>query len=217
MRVKKLYPILLAAVVALASCQKEVKIDLGDDIDNPGNVNPEPGTAGRSIEGNWKFVKMLLTINSVMEMPVSGINSRFVISANAPSEAEGGTLAIGATDMKTTGITYSINSTASVQMFAAGIPVGTEQLPVNVEQPPAGNEVTYTRIGNDSLRTSAPLIDVEIEGFEDFQMPIGGRIGWSKDTLILTSLVNEQYTDNSTGQTIKVMMNGKQVLKFVKQ
>lgn len=204
----------------LASCQKEVEIDLGDDINNPGTgtgPNPQPGTSDKSIEGNWRFVKMLITLNSTMEMPVSGISSKFVLSMSAPSSGEGGTLSIGATNMKTEGITYAINTTASLQMFAAGMPVGTDQLPVAILQPPAGNEVTYTRIGNDSLRTSAPLVNIEVEGFEDLEMPIGGRIGWLKDTLVLTSLINQQYSDNSTGVTMTMSGNGKQVLKFVKQ
>jgi hypothetical protein len=215
-----LFALLGSLAVLAVSCQKEVDYqDLGGN--NPGTGNPGTGNpSNNSIIGDWKFKKMIINIQTVGEVTMSGTSQKTVGKMNFATTNETGTLKIDATTLTASGVGYSVNSSMMMSMYVNGMLLSESPIPFQITQPPTDGSSPYTKIGTDSLVAESQLIKMDYPGIPDLTEPAdikhGLKVSWLGDTLVLTERVNQEMVDNSLGIPMKSVVNGTQTLKFTK-
>jgi hypothetical protein len=171
--------ILLFSVVLVTSCQKELSIDLGSQNGGGGGT----GT-NRNIVGDWNFVGMTATTNSTVTVssPLGELKSITVSGYITKNNA--GTVKITSSDFITTGLGYSIDTTMNVKTYMNGLLLDNTDMPFALDSPPVSNTSPYTRINADSITVTGAFGAPNPSGATPTG-PVGIRIAWSGDTLLL--------------------------------
>lgn len=214
-----LFALLGSLAVLAVSCQKEIDYqDLGGN--NPGTGNPGTGNpSNNSIIGDWKFKKMIVNIQTVADVTMSGTSQKTIGKMNFATTNEMGTLKIDATTFTASGIGYSVNSNMLISMYINGMLLSETPTPFQITQPPTDGSSNYTKISADSLSVDSPLVIVEYPGIPTGPVPNtphGVKVGWLGDTLVLTERVHQEIVDNSLGIPLKSVVDGVQTVKLTK-
>lgn len=192
MRLLWLVPVMTALFI---SCQKEV--DLQDD-NNPGTGGT--GNNNKDIVGDYTFAGVDGDVKSTISVSTPPLGtSKTVTTAKYTSTNNAGTVKITANKLIYTDVAYSVNTTQHVELFLGGTSLGTQDLPYQEDSPASSGEETYVKNSNDSLTFSNAIFVAD----NPFQAnvppsPMGARISWKGDTLLLN--VKQTFTGSISQQ-----------------
>ena len=181
MRLLWLIPVITAFFI---SCQKEV--DLQND-NNPGGGTGGTGNNNKDIVGDYNFVGVDGDTKSTISMSTPIGDSKTITTAKYSSTNNSGTIKITADKFIYTDVAYSINTTQHVQLFLGSTSLGNQDLPYQEDSPASSGEEAYVKNNNDSLTFSNAIFVAD----NPFQgnvppAPMGARISWKGDTLMLS-------------------------------
>jgi hypothetical protein len=177
MRLLLLIPVLSAFVI---SCQKEA------DLQNDGPGTGTGSNNNRDIVGDYDFVGIDGdTKATIVFAPPLG-NAKTVTSTKYTSTNNSGTIKITSDKLIYTDVAYSVNTTARTQIYLGNALLSEEDEPYEEENPATSGEETYVKNSNDSLTFTNAIFLAD----DPFQTnlppaPMGARISWKGDTLLL--------------------------------
>lgn len=178
MRLLLLIPVLSAFII---SCQKEA--DLQNDTPGGGT-----GTGGnnRDIVGDYDFVGIDGDTKASVSVASPLGAAKTVTSSKYSSTNNTGTVKFTANKLIYTNIAYSVNTTAHTQIFLGSTLISEEDEPYTEDSPADSGEEIYVKNNNDSLTFTNALFLAD----NPFQAnvpptPMGARISWKGDTLLL--------------------------------
>jgi len=201
----------IAALVILASCQKEVSFN--------GPVNPGSGGGGsgnntNNIVGDYDFVGMLAHTVSTVRVNQAGQDVKTVTVSDYNTENNTGTVKITANQMISTGVGYSIDTMMNAKTYVNGLLLDDSDFPFQVTMPATSSSSTYVRNSSDSITVTGPL------GFPDpsGNTPTGSagsKLSWHGDTLFMKVSTTFTQTINQGGipATFTGTVNGTSKLK----
>jgi len=197
----------LAAVIVFSSCQKEVNFQDGQ--------NPGGGTGNnKNIIGDWDFVGLSATTNATITISSPLGDVKAITTSAYNSKNNTGTVKITAADFIYTNFGYEIDTTMNVKTYIAGLLVDDTDAPFAFTSPATSSTTPYTRINTDSLSV------VGFAGVPDPTGaaptgPVGVRIAWSGDTLLLkvASSFTQNINQGGTPATLKATLTGVTKLK----
>jgi hypothetical protein len=202
----------VAAFTILTSCQKEISFD--DEVPN----------ANRSIVGDWKFVGASGNMQSTISGTVNGTQGKGIATINFLSKNNSGTATFTADNFSYSGITYDVDTTASVKVYVMGFLVQEIEQPIVFNFPPASKSVGYEVNSTDSLTFESIPIDPAIPTIPGIPPipqpalpagPFGARIAWSGDTLLIkTKLTFSQTITQPQALSADIVMDN--TIKFLK-
>jgi hypothetical protein len=184
MRLLWLIPVV---TVFLISCQKEV--DLQNDV-LPGGT----GNNNRDIIGDYEFAGIAGTATStVVVNDILGQSRTESVDKYATTNNKG-QIKITSNKLTYTGFSYSISSSTHVKLFLGNMLISEQEIPYAYDVPASDGEGNYVKNNNDSL-TFDKLLFVDSNPLQAGTLdpkPMGARIGWSGDTLLLN--INHSLT-----------------------
>ncbi|HEY6505260.1 MAG TPA: hypothetical protein VIZ28_14900 [Chitinophagaceae bacterium] len=191
-------------VLFLASCQKEISIDLGSQNGGGGGTGNN-----NNIIGDWDYVGMTATTNSSVTVPSPAGELKAVTVSGYTTKNNTGTVNITATEFIFTGMGYTIDTMSNVKTYLNGLLIGDQDVPFTMTSPPTNNTSPYTRINNDSLTVSGSFGINNPSGLTP-PGPHGIKIGWSGDTLLLRMVTSftQSITQGGTSGTLDATLNG---------
>lgn len=195
----------------LFSCQKEV--NLQDDNNNTGPIT-------NSIVGNYDFVGMQANTKSTVVTGSGPLQEKIITASSYSSTNNTGTVAITASQMNTTDIGYSIDGIAETEYYVAGVLLTSIDLPFNFTLPPTSGTSSYRRITNDSIYFDNGFISYDPTGSGNptATMPIGARISWAGDTLLMRTIFKmTNVQDIGGGIMATVTSEGDQLVSMKKR
>lgn len=183
--------LIFSLTVFLSSCQKEVDFQNQNDPGNPGGG----GTGNHNITGDWNFVGIAAHTNSTVTVSAGGDQIRAVTVSDYISQNNAGTVKITASDFISTGVGYVIDTTMNSKTYINGVLFDDSDFPFDETVPPTNSTTPYTRINNDSLTVIGPFGAPDPSGSTPTG-PVGIKISWSGDTLLLK--VKSSFTQTVT-------------------
>lgn len=209
--------LLLAALstLILVSCQKEVDFSNGS-----GNGNGN-GNGNNNIVGNYDFVGMIASTNSVVTMTGAGMNEKTITTSYYITKNNTGTVNITSNKMTTNNFAYEIDTTMHFKMYTDNILVLEDDLPFQMAMPASNGTSNYRTIGSDSLYFESGTVTMGPVGGQSggtmTSQPSGSKYSWSGDTLILKGSVYQEQTQTQMGMNIKITNAGSQIVKLKKR
>ena len=163
-------------------CQKEV------DLQNGGGG----GTTPKDITGNYKFVSITANTKATVIAGTGTAQEKLITTSNYTTTNNVGTISISSTDFTSTGVGYTAAGVATNEYYLGGALVQTIDVPFDEDIPPTSDNTKYKRINNDSIYFD----DGDPTGAS---VPIGARISWAGDTLIMKMAFSITSTEDLGG------------------
>lgn len=198
--------LLLSASLFLVSCQKEISFEPGSNP-NPGGGPGGPGPGGNTvITGDYDFVGMTANTLSSVSINLAGDEMKTVTTSNYTTENNTGTVKITANQFITTNFAYSINSTMNAKTYVNNMLLDDSNFPFVTSVPAQSTTSTYVRVNNDSLTVTGALGTAPDPTGTVPTGPVGVKMSWSGDTLLLK--VNTTFTQTITQGGIPASFTG---------
>ena len=193
----------VALMVVLVSCQKE--IDSGVGGGNGSNKN---------IIGDWDFVGMTASTNATVTVPSPLGETKVVTTSAYRTENNTGTVKITGTEFIYNNFGYSIDTVMNVKTYMAGLLIDNTNMPFAITSPPLSDTTTYTKISSDSLNVNGFAGVPDPTGMMPTG-PVGVKIGWSGDTLLLKvqTTISQNINQGGVNATLSGSVNGVTKLK----
>jgi len=188
--------------MTLLACQKEIDFQDG-------------GSNSTAIEGDYDYLGM--TSNTISSM-ISGsgpLEEKAITTSTYSTENNTGTVKITATQFITTDVGYSVNTTAHSKMYIGGILINEFDFPFVATVPPTSATSNYQRISADSIYFPAGMSGSNPSG--GGSLPMGSRLSWSGDTLLLKSVFSFTDTQDIGGVLTTITSGGDMVVKLKKR
>jgi hypothetical protein len=180
MRLLWLIPVITAF---LFSCQKEVHLQ---DDNNPGG-NGGTSNNNKEIIGDYEFAGMAGTANTTVTVDEVIGQSKTVSTDKYATTNNRGQVKITSNKLTYTGFAYSISSSTHVKLYLGSLLIGEQDIPYAYDIPESAGENNYVKNSNDSL-TFEKLLFVDSNPLQAGTLdpkPMGARISWKGDTLVL--------------------------------
>jgi hypothetical protein len=151
-------------LVATVSCKKS---------------NPTSSSSA-SVQGNWNFLYM--TANTSVSATQTGVTT--VTHTYYKSKSNAGTIKFSADSMTVSGLTYTVDTTATVYVYYGTTLFDSVSAPFTYSLPATSQTVYYKVIGSDSIYL--PNGGIVPAGYSGSVPASGGRFVIVNDTLKLT-------------------------------
>lgn len=161
------------------------------------------GADNTDIMGDYDFVGMEAQTSSSATYTEFGETVRSVTTSHYFTEQNTGTISITASEFISTGVGYQTDFMATSQTYINGVLDDEFEMPYSFTAPPTSGTTTYTRINSDSLRANQ-FIGSSSSGPTTPTGPVGVRISWSADTLVMR--MSTTYTKTITQAGVPVTM-----------
>lgn len=182
MRLLWLIPVITAIFV---SCQKEVNLQNDNNPVGTGGTGGS-GNNNKDIVGDYTFAGVDGDTKTTITIGTPLGSSKTITTAKYTSTNNAGTVIITSDKLIYTDVAYSVNTTQHVELFLGSTSLGNQDLPYQEDSPASSGEEAYVKNNNDSLTFSNALFVAD----NPFQAnvppaPMGARISWKGDTLLL--------------------------------
>lgn len=203
------------------SCQKELSFqrDANGNGTGNGNGNP-PGTDAGNITGNYRFVGMSSDTWSSLTLNTGGMNMKTIATSVYTTTNNSGALKIDATNFQFTNLSYDLSTVVSVEAYMDNVLMTQMDQPWDFSLAPTNTASSYQRISADSVyfpsgfAASAPT--GTSTGASYPTGPMGARLSWSGDTLLMRMKLNVTQTQSSGGVPATLVGKSNSLLKFKK-
>jgi hypothetical protein len=207
---------LIAAMGGLLySCQKEANFE---DAGSGGSGTTNPGNTNQSITSDYDFVGVSAQTKTTVTVSDPQGQLKTVTTSNYTSANNSGTAKFTSNQMIYTNIAYSINMTAHVQLYLAGLLVNQSDIPIDIPPAPISGTEDFVKNTNDSLTFPRPIFVASNPYSSTLTpAPMGARISWLGDTLQLriVSTLNGSISQAGIPANFSSSFDG--VMKFKKK
>jgi hypothetical protein len=208
--------LLIAFVMAVASCQKEVS---GGDVTPPVG-GPVPGDtipAGSNTEvGDWKFISLSGKLAQTAEFSQAGLAFKAISSSNFTSQNNGGTVTFDSQKMTANGITMSVNASAKTYIYTNGLLLDSLQTPLDQTLSPQNVTSNYTKIGADSLHFQDGGFLSALTGGVLPASPTGCKLKFEGNLMKMTVVYDTVTTQDYQGIPAKITLRAELVATLQK-
>ncbi|MFT3825304.1 MAG: hypothetical protein QM731_15405 [Chitinophagaceae bacterium] len=218
---KRFFPLLSVLFITLSiiSCSKEISIETTGNGSGSGSGNGTgsgTGTNSTDIIGDWIFVKMYAKTKSTVEYSDGGDSYKTITNSEYTTTDNTGTVKITDSKLTSTGVGYSMSTTASADMYLNNTFLTSASLPVSYIAPPGNSDAPYKKINADSIYfTSGGFIDMGSGAVAS--NPVGARVKLDQDVLTLTMPISQTITQTVSGITQKIKAEGTVVTTLKRQ
>ena len=162
--------------------------------------NQNGGSGSGSIQGNWKFLYLAATTRE-NTASAGGYSSTTFTSYKTIDN--GGTVTFTADSMKVTGLTYSVNTTATSYIYIGNVLQDSLSLPFTFTLPATTESIVIKAVGNDSLYApNGGIMPANYTGVTvSASQPSGVHYVISHDTLEMTEIA----TFSASGATVSAV------------
>jgi len=198
MRLLWLIPVMTAFFI---SCQKEVHLQ---DDNNSGGTGGS-GNNNREIVGDYEFAGIAGTATTTVTVDDVLGQSRTESVDKYATTNNRGLVKITSNKLTYTGFAYSISSSTHVKIYLGSLLVGEQDIPYAYDVPESAGENNYVKNSNDSL-TFEKLLFVDSNPLQAATLdpkPMGARVSWKSDTLVLKIKTTVTGTVSQTGTNAK--------------
>jgi hypothetical protein len=163
-----------------------------------------------AITGNYTFVSVSAVITSTTQLSQGGVVLKTTTVSDYTTIQNAGNIRITGDSMSASGLTYTVDTTLMVYEYQNNQLLDSFSYPFYFNLPPTNSGSKYRLISNDSIYyEGGGFISPGIAGTGPSPVQgSGGKYVFSGNNLILTSHVNQNYTDNSTGTPVNVVNQG---------
>lgn len=190
-------------LLALVSCGKEKSIDTigvtpggGSGSGSGSGGGTGGGTSNGSETGIWKFASMHVITSETAEFSMLGVASKVVTTSDYITDNNSGTVKFDGTNMFTTDVAFSVNTTAKMVMYANGVQSASQDMPFSATMPPNSATAAYKKIGTDSLYfQSGVMTGLSSNGSVETK-PAGYKLKWDGDKMYMTLNYSEITTED---------------------
>ena len=130
----------LLMALAIISCKKD-------------SANSSQG-GSNAVTGTWKLVSIQANAESDVQYTDNGVVYKTVTLSNYTSTNNTGTIVFTADSMKSTNVSYTVNTTAVGYEYEDGVLLDSISSPFNVDVPSSSSAGTYKLVGTDSITYS---------------------------------------------------------------
>ena len=196
----------------LISCQKEINFQNSNN--SVGNTGGN-GTNNNSIIGDWDFVGTMAHTKSTVTVIQGGEELKSVTVSDYTTKNNAGTVKITSNQFISAGLAYSIDTMMNVKTYLNGALFDDIDVPFVMSVPASSSTSPYTRINNDSLTITGAFGAPSNPSGAIPTGPVGMRIAWSGDTLLLKVASSVTQTISQGGATglLTGTVNGTMKLK----
>jgi hypothetical protein len=201
MRKMRNYGLFMALVLTafFTSCQKEISFETPPDPNNGNGGNGGGGGGNQTLEGNYKLVYQEVYEKASIEDNSTGIEVKYILEGiYTLKNIIDGTCKFTSNQFIST-YGYTIDTTINAKLYMDGVLISNTDEPIQASVPVTTNTLTYVRNNADSLTFDAPPNVPNIPGSSGPPPigPLGARISWSGDTLILKTKLD--FSTTTTG------------------
>jgi hypothetical protein len=197
MKLKSLSFLSLIVIVLLTSCKKD------------SNETSSP------ITGNYKFIKLIVSAISAMSYTEEGILYKSVTYSEYTTKNNAGNLEIDGSNIKSTGLSYSIDTTTRTDYYENNELMDSFEMPFTTTVPAADAITGYKTITNDSIYVSSGLM---FSGSTATSVkPTGVKYRIEGDKLIFNTSATETKTIQQEGADIKQDVSASVEVVYQKQ
>lgn len=202
MRMRTVKLSLLALLVSLVSCQKEVDLQpgLGSGTGTGGGGNTS------SIIGDYDFVGMAAHTQSTVTVSDQGQQLKAVTVTDYVTKNNVGTAKFTSSDFIGTGIGYTIDTMLNVKTYIDNVLFDDSDFPYVVTSPPANSTSPYVRVTADSITVTGAFGASTGPSGSTPAGPVGVKLSWSGDTLFMK--INSTFTQNVTQNGVPGVLTG---------
>lgn len=206
---------LSCALIILASCGKEKSIDT---IGHP-NSGTDPSSVGKSEVGTWTFVEMHAITYSSVEMNDGFNNLKTATISDYTTQNNTGTIKFDGSTMTSTGLSYSLNTTAKTYMYTDNVLEDSMEIPFAYSLPAGtASSGTYKKIGSDSLYVqSGVFTGIDPNGGTTQGLPSGYKLKWDGDKMYMSLNYESSKFQIVQGISQKIVMRATTVTTLKKQ
>lgn len=145
-----------------------------------------------------------------------GYSEKEVISYLYHSKNNTGTVKIDASKFTMSGVGYSVDTTMTIDFYENEILVDSYEDQIQTVIPPYSASVPYKAIGTDSIYFSLGFISFNPDATPISTTPIGYKVSWAGDTLILKTLYSETRPQIVNGYNGQLKIGFLQTVKLKK-
>jgi hypothetical protein len=219
MNTRNCWLLLVAALVfVFVACSKEKSNETGaiPGGTNPIDTLPKPGDTNTEV-GNWKFISLQGTGNQTAQFSLAGVALKAVSKTNFTSQDNGGTVTFDSSKMTATGITLSVHTNATTDVYQGSSVVNSFQTPLDQTVSPQSATSDYKKIGTDSLNfANGGFLDLLTGGLLP-NPPTGCKVAFSGNTMKMTIVYDTVTTQDFQGVPANVTLHSVFVVTLQKQ
>jgi hypothetical protein len=173
----------LSVVIFFTSCEKEVSLQ------NLNNSGSNGGTGNTNdITGDYDFAGLVAHTQSTVTVVDAGQEAKSVTVSDYATKDNVGTVTITSNQFISTGLGYSIDTIMDVKTYENGVLLDDSNFPFVTSVPPANSTSPYTRVTADSITVTGALGVAPDPSGNVPTGPVGVKLSWSGDTLLLTTI-----------------------------
>ena len=208
-RAKTLISVLILTIV-IFSCQKEVDFQNGA---NQGGTGSGTGN-NRTIVGDYDFVGSWAHTLSTVTVNAGGDQLKTVTVSDYATENNTGTVKITSNQFIVSNMSYDIDTMMNAKTYVNGVLVNNSDFPFVVSQPATSSTSNYVKNSADSITITGAFGAPDPSGNTPTG-PVGARVSWSGDTLILkvNTTVSQTITQGGVPGQFAGTVNGITKLK----
>jgi hypothetical protein len=227
MKIRNYLLLLVAALVfVFVACSKEKSNESGrppggtppiDTVSSP--VDTTQGTTPGSVTevGTWKFISVEGTGSQTAEFTQAGVAVKAVSSSKFTSQDNGGTLTFDNSKMTATGITFSVHTNATTDVYQGTTIINSFQTPLDQTVSPQSATSDYQKIGTDSLYfANGGFLNVLTGGLLP-NAPTGCKVAFAGNTMKMTIVYDTVTTQDYQGIPAKLTVHMVLVVNLQKQ
>jgi hypothetical protein len=199
--------LILAVVLGLGSCQKEIH---SDAVTPPGGgPTPADTIPNKNTEvGSWKFMSLQGVVAQTAEFTQAAQSVKAISNSNFTSQNNAGTITFDSVTMTATGVTLTVNTTAKTLVYINGALLDSLQSPLNQTLPAQDASSGYQKIGTDSLNfQNGGFLDVLTGGMLP-SAPTGCKLTFEGNTMKMTVVYDTVTTQDYQGIPAKLTIHG---------
>jgi hypothetical protein len=179
MKTTRLLKLFVLSSIIFYSCQKEVDLQNQNNQGGGGNTN-------KTIIGTWNFVGIQAHTRTTVTVTDGGDQLKSVTVSDYITKNNKGTITFTSNQFSYAGLSYDIDTVLNVKSYENNVLVDDSDLPFVMSYPVSTASTAYVRNNADSLTFPDQVLGVG----SSFQGggptgPMGARIAWSGDTLLL--------------------------------
>jgi len=179
-----------------------------------------PGGQTGQLVGNYNLVYLTTKSDASESVSYLGQTASVVLIGGYKTQQNTGTVVFTADSAIGNGIGYSYDTTAMAIKTIPGSPKDTTYEQLSDTVPATSSSSKYTIIGTDSIYFPGGVIGAgsALAGSPiPVAPPTGGHFSFVGDTLIITTVINTSYPDNSLGVPATVNASVNATIKLLKQ
>lgn len=186
--------LLLSLAIVFTACQKEVDYATGNNTGNTGGTGGTGNT--NNIEGEYDFVGTVAHTESLVTVSIPGQELKTLTVSDYATQNNTGTMKVTADQIIYTNLGFTIDTMMNVKTYVDNVLFDDSDVPFSGTQPASSSTSPYVRNSADSITVTGTVGVASGPSNPAPTGPVGVKLSWSGDTLVLK--INSSFTQTVT-------------------